>query len=155
MIETLSTFHVNSFHASQLARAMTRNKSVRRILLSSEPANTFFACCANNTTIEEVITEGFSMWRAWGNLLRTILAHSTVRYITIQDADAQSVLCLEWYKDITRSVWPECVFTKHYSTILKTPDVVPLDKRRVAYALYECLEGVLPDGVIGDIVARS
>ncbi len=62
----------------------------------------------------------------------------------------------DWSTDTVPSavklLWPTCCSGWWQdATVARHPEVVPFLHRRLIYALYECLEGVLPDCVIEDI----
>jgi hypothetical protein len=145
---TVEKLLFKSYHVVTLGRALEANRSLRLVDIQVHYDTSLVQSLVTSAVIQHVRLQVINL--PVESILGGFLAMPSLLSIALGP-----------YSKITpkmcSDVWPECVVTADMfcKVLLRYPHVTPFDKRQRVYALYECLEGVLPSGVIDDIAHHA
>jgi hypothetical protein len=146
MIETLELEYKGPL--PRFEQVMAKNTSLRRINMIDREG-VLVRCVAASQTVDdlELYTPGGISPDNW-ELIHKMPA---VYKVTVDPYNGGA-------SEARRLAWPDCTFVRHSyfrTSVLRSRTYIPPGLRRQLYAMRECLDDVLPNGVIEDIAAAA
>jgi hypothetical protein len=127
--------------------AFKANKSLRLVRVWASLGEALLSGIAKSEVIQHLRVVALSWW-VLEDIRDAIFKMRSLCSVTSATNDAFS-------PEIMRAVWPEfhTVRTRKWVAVLRHPNVRPFDHWQRVFAMRECLDDVLPAGVVDDIAA--